>query len=197
MAVAEDLGTGWTLGLGRSADGGQQRCTRAVPSIGSQTLAFRSNGVSLRRRKSLEPAQYPVRLRERPGACCRNVTSHSVTVGRTPDGLRPFDGDMTEVWAQDHRRAAVAEALSRPGATLLVAFVTLISVLPETPAQPPPPPAAADRLAKDLQDPGLSPELNRPGRTVTTWHRRAHISNRHAARVTNAPTENGSTRCSS
>ena len=47
MAVAEDLGAGWTAGLGRSADGGQQRCTRAVPSIGSQTLAFRSNGVSL------------------------------------------------------------------------------------------------------------------------------------------------------
>ena len=62
MAVAEDLGTGWTLGLGRSADGGEQRCTRAVPSIGSLTLAFRSkwsfisNGVSLRRRESLEKA---------------------------------------------------------------------------------------------------------------------------------------------
>ncbi len=123
-------------------------------------------------------------------ACCRNVTSHSVTVGRTPDGLRPFDGDMTEVWAQDHRRAAVAEALSRPGTTLLVAFVTPASVLPETPAQPPP--AAADQLAKDLQDPGLPPELNRPGRT--TWRRRAPISTWHAARVTNAPTENGSTR---
>ena len=56
MAVAEDLGAGWTAGLGRSAEVGQQRCTRAVPSIGSLTLAFRSNGVSLRRRKSLEKA---------------------------------------------------------------------------------------------------------------------------------------------
>ena len=63
--------------------------------------------------------------------------------------------------------------------TLLAALITLTSVLPETPAQPPPP-AAAHQLAKDLQDLGLPPELNRPGHT--TWRRRAHISNQHAAR---------------
>ena len=47
--------------------------------------------------------------------------------------------------------------------------------------------AAVNRLAEDLQDPGLPPEINRLGRTIWNW--RAQIANWHAARVTNAPTE--------
>ncbi len=38
---------------------------------------------------------------------------------------------------------AIAAAVVTIWATLLVGFVTLISVLPDTPAQPPPPPTAA------------------------------------------------------
>ena len=44
-----------------------------------------------------------------------------------------------------------------------------------------------DQPARDLQDPGLPPEINRLGRTLWNW--RTQISNRHRARVTNAPTE--------
>ncbi len=47
--------------------------------------------------------------------------------------------------------------------------------------------ATVEQLAQDLQDPGLPEEINRLGRTVSTW--RTQISNWHAARVTNAPTE--------
>ena len=47
--------------------------------------------------------------------------------------------------------------------------------------------ATVARLAEDLQDPGLPPEINRLGRTISTW--RTQIANWHAARVTNAPTE--------
>ena len=43
------------------------------------------------------------------------------------------------------------------------------------------------QLSADLQDPGLPPEINRLGRTLSTW--RTQISNWHAARVTNAATE--------
>ena len=43
------------------------------------------------------------------------------------------------------------------------------------------------QLACDLQDPGLPPETNRLGRTLSSW--RTQISNWHAARVTNAATE--------
>ena len=43
------------------------------------------------------------------------------------------------------------------------------------------------QLAADLQDPGQPEEINRLGRTITAW--RTQISNWHAARVTNAPTE--------
>ena len=44
-----------------------------------------------------------------------------------------------------------------------------------------------NQLAADLQDPGQPEEINRLGRTITAW--RTQISNWHAARVTNAPTE--------
>ena len=44
-----------------------------------------------------------------------------------------------------------------------------------------------NQLAADLQDPGQPEEINKLGRTITAW--RTQISNWHAARVTNAPTE--------
>ena len=44
-----------------------------------------------------------------------------------------------------------------------------------------------EQLAGDLQDPGFPRELNRLGRTLERWQ--TQISNQHAARVTNAPTE--------
>ena len=47
--------------------------------------------------------------------------------------------------------------------------------------------ATVNQLAADLQEPGMPAEINRLGRTIATW--RTQISNRHAARVTNAPTE--------
>ena len=47
--------------------------------------------------------------------------------------------------------------------------------------------ATVAQLAADLQEPGLPEEINRLGRTIATW--RTQISNWHAARVTNAPTE--------
>ena len=47
--------------------------------------------------------------------------------------------------------------------------------------------ATVDQLGADLQDPGMPEEINRLGRTITAW--RTQISNWHAARVTNAPTE--------
>ena len=47
--------------------------------------------------------------------------------------------------------------------------------------------ATVNQLAQDLQDPAMPPEINRLGRTIWRW--RAQISNWHAARVTNAPTE--------
>ena len=43
------------------------------------------------------------------------------------------------------------------------------------------------QLAVDLQDKGLPEEVNRLGRTLWRW--REQISNWHASRVTNAPTE--------
>ena len=47
--------------------------------------------------------------------------------------------------------------------------------------------ATVNRLAADLQDPGLPPEINRLGRTLWRW--RTPIANWHSARVTNAATE--------
>ena len=47
--------------------------------------------------------------------------------------------------------------------------------------------ATVNQLAKDLQDPGMSPEINRLGRTLWTW--RHQIANWHTARVTNAAAE--------
>ena len=47
--------------------------------------------------------------------------------------------------------------------------------------------ATVAQLATDLQEPGMPEEINRLGRTIATW--RTQISNWHAARVTNAPTE--------
>ena len=47
--------------------------------------------------------------------------------------------------------------------------------------------ATVNQLAQDLQDPAMPPEINRLGRTIWRW--RHQISNWHAARVTNAPTE--------
>ena len=47
--------------------------------------------------------------------------------------------------------------------------------------------ATVNQLAQDLQDPGLPPEINRLGRTISNW--RHQIANWHAARVTNAATE--------
>ena len=47
--------------------------------------------------------------------------------------------------------------------------------------------ATVEQLAEDLQDPGLPGEVNRLGRTLERWQEQ--ISNWHAARVTNAPTE--------
>ena len=47
--------------------------------------------------------------------------------------------------------------------------------------------ATVERLADDLQDPGLPHEINRLGRTLWRW--RTPIANWHAARVTNAATE--------
>ena len=47
--------------------------------------------------------------------------------------------------------------------------------------------ATVNQLAADLQDPAMPPEINRLGRTIWRWG--AQISNWHAARVTNAPTE--------
>ena len=44
-----------------------------------------------------------------------------------------------------------------------------------------------NQLAADLQDPAMPEEINKLGRTITAW--RTQISNWHAARVTNAPTE--------
>ena len=47
--------------------------------------------------------------------------------------------------------------------------------------------ATVNQLAADLQEPGMPAEINRLGRTIAAW--RTQISNWHAARVTNAPTE--------
>ncbi|WP_419909489.1 ISL3 family transposase [Candidatus Poriferisodalis sp.] len=47
--------------------------------------------------------------------------------------------------------------------------------------------AALDELARDLQDDAYSPELNRLGRTLAAW--RPQITNWHASRATNGPTE--------
>jgi len=47
--------------------------------------------------------------------------------------------------------------------------------------------ATVAQLAADLQDPGLPPEINRLGRTISRW--RHQIANWHTARVTNAATE--------
>ena len=47
--------------------------------------------------------------------------------------------------------------------------------------------ATVERLAADLQDPGMPPEVNRLGRTLWTW--RNQIANWHTARVTNAAAE--------
>ena len=47
--------------------------------------------------------------------------------------------------------------------------------------------ATVAQLAADFQEPGMPEEINRLGRTLWRW--RAQISNWHAARVTNAPTE--------
>ena len=47
--------------------------------------------------------------------------------------------------------------------------------------------ATVAQLAADLQEPGMPEEINRLGRTIWNW--RHQISNWHAARVTNAPTE--------
>ena len=47
--------------------------------------------------------------------------------------------------------------------------------------------ATVAQLAADLQEPAMPEEINRLGRTIATW--RTQISNWHAARVTNAPTE--------
>ena len=47
--------------------------------------------------------------------------------------------------------------------------------------------ATVAQLAADLQDPGLPTEINRLGRTLSSW--RTQIANWHAARVTNAATE--------
>ena len=49
--------------------------------------------------------------------------------------------------------------------------------------------ATVNQLAQDLQDPAMPPEINRLGRTIWNW--RHQISNWHAARVTNAPTDGG------
>ena len=59
--------------------------------------------------------------------------------------MSEFAADVKQQVAQESRRTmiAIAAAVMTIWVTLLVAFVTLISVLPETPAQPPPPPAAA------------------------------------------------------
>ena len=46
---------------------------------------------------------------------------------------------------------------------------------------------ALDELSRDLQDETFSPELNKLGRTLNTWH--AQITNWHRGRVTNGPTE--------
>ena len=47
--------------------------------------------------------------------------------------------------------------------------------------------ATVAQLAADFQEPGMPEEINRLGRTLWRW--REQISNWHAARVTNAPTE--------
>ena len=57
--------------------------------------------------------------------------------------------DVAEQVAKESRRTmiAMAAAVMTIWVTLLVAFGTLISVWPDTPAQPPPPPAAAHAAA--------------------------------------------------
>ncbi len=47
--------------------------------------------------------------------------------------------------------------------------------------------ATVTRLAQDLQDPGLPPEINRLGRTIERW--RTQIANWHTAKVTNTAAE--------
>ena len=47
--------------------------------------------------------------------------------------------------------------------------------------------ATVAEIAREFQDPDLPPEINRLGRTIWTW--RTQISNWHAARVSNGPTE--------
>ena len=53
-------------------------------------------------------------------------------------------GDVAEQVARESRRTMIAiwAAVITIWVTMLVGYVTLIDVLPETPAQPPPPPAA-------------------------------------------------------
>ena len=47
--------------------------------------------------------------------------------------------------------------------------------------------ATVAEIAREFQDPDLPPEINRLGRTIWNW--RHQISNWHAARVSNGPTE--------
>ena len=58
-------------------------------------------------------------------------------------------GDVAEQVARESRRTMIAlwAAVITIWVTLLVGYVTLIDVLPETPAQPPPPPAATHEAA--------------------------------------------------
>ena len=58
--------------------------------------------------------------------------------------MSQLGANVAEQVARESRRTmiAIAVAVMTIWVTMLVAFVTLISVLPETPAQPPPPPAA-------------------------------------------------------
>ena len=58
-------------------------------------------------------------------------------------------GDVAEQVARESRRTMIAiwAAVITIWVTLLVGYVTLIDVLPETPAQPPPPPAATHDTA--------------------------------------------------
>ncbi len=51
--------------------------------------------------------------------------------------------------------------------------------------------ATVAEIAREFQDPDLPPEINRLGRTIWNW--RAQISNWHAARVSNGPTEAANT----
>ena len=103
--------------------------------------------------------------------------TESCTDSWSQDGARnPWSAPTTELWAPTPY-GEVRDAWHAKETLRAVYDIPCAKVGAATVAQ----------LATDLQEPGMPEEINRLGRTIWNW--RHQISNWHAARVTNAPTE--------